>query len=321
MYKSRATRAPLRHGMTLIELLVVVSIAVMLLAIAIPVMRPALKDRKLREASRQINTFIVNAKARAAESGRPHGIWIVRNNDNTDLVDSSYQIFIAESPIPFAGETLNATCSLGDADSDGFVDAVEFFDSYDLVKSGDSIQIDYKGPKYLLNVTQPGATKRATLTAPSGYTLPRMRATAKAPFQVFRQPIRSSIAPLELPAGTCIDLQWSGIGFDGQEMASANAGTNDIVVTFTPTGAVDRIYGFTTQLPGTIHLLVGRVDQVSNLQTDTTKLNIVDPTASWVSIGHLTGSVTTAENYADGTAANVRNARTIAQQKQTMGGR
>ena len=148
--------------MTLIELLVVVSIAVMLMAVAIPIMRPALKDRKLREASRQINTFIVNAKARAAESGRPHGIWIVRNNDNTELVDSSYQIFIAESPIPFAGEVFNDTCTLYDTSSpqDGFVDVVEFADSYDLVKTGDQLQIDYKGPKYTLTV-QPGAPKKA----------------------------------------------------------------------------------------------------------------------------------------------------------------
>jgi hypothetical protein len=310
--------------MTLIELLVVVSIAVMLLAIAIPVMRPALKDRKLREASRQINTFIVNAKARAAESGRPHGIWIVRNNDNTDLVDSSYQIFIAEVPPPFAGETLNARCVLTGAGTARF-EQVQIIIQTDplFVRQGDLIQFDYKGPKYPIRATD-GTQLTFDLPAPSlGVSFPP--ATGQpVPFQIYRQPVRSSIAPLELPAGTCIDLQWSGIGYDGHEMYRGSPGAPDIKITFTPTGAVDRVYGFTTQLPGTIHLLVGRVDQVSNLQTDTTKQNLVDPTASWVSIGHLTGSVTTAENYydpADGTAANVRKARTIAQQKQTMGGR
>jgi prepilin-type N-terminal cleavage/methylation domain-containing protein len=318
-----------RRGMTLVELLVVVAIVVILFATAIPIMRPALKDRKLREASRQINTYIINAKARAAESGRPCGIWVVRNNDNPSLVDSSYQIFIAETPIPFAGDTLNANCTLFDSvGNDGFVDAVEFTDIYDVVKTGDLIQIDFKGPKYSLTVTQPGGTKRVSLSVPplSGYSLPRMRASGVAPFQVFRQPIRSSIPPLELPNGIVIDLGWSGIGYVGQEMASAVAGTSDVVVMFAPTGAVDRVYGFSTALPGTIHFLVGRVEQVTQLAESSAKTNIVDGTASWVSIGHLTGTVTTSENYADGVvaasnAAGIRTARTIAQQKQTMGGR
>jgi prepilin-type N-terminal cleavage/methylation domain-containing protein len=327
VHRTRST-IRFRRGMTLVELLVVVSIVVILFATAIPIMRPALKDRKLREGSRQINTFIINAKARAAESGRPHGIWIVRNNDNPDLRDSSYQIFIAETPIPFAGDTLNANCTLGDTDNDGFVDAVEFTDTYDVVKTGDLIQIDYKGPKYILTITQPGATKRVSLMVPplAGYSLPRMRASGLAPFQVFRQPIRSSIPPLELPNGIVIDLGWSGVGFEGQEMANAVAGMNDIVIMFAPTGGVDRVYGFSTPIPGTIHLLVGRVEQVTQLAESGATTNILDGTASWVSIGHLTGTVTTSENYADGNiaasnAAGIRTARTIAQQKQTMGGR
>ena len=59
------------RGMTLVELMMVISIMTILMAVAIPLIRPAFQDRQLREASRQINAFFAGAKARAAETGRP----------------------------------------------------------------------------------------------------------------------------------------------------------------------------------------------------------------------------------------------------------
>ena len=46
----------------MVELLIVVAISMLLIAIAIPYIRPALENNKLREAARQLNTFFVGAK-------------------------------------------------------------------------------------------------------------------------------------------------------------------------------------------------------------------------------------------------------------------
>ena len=196
------------------------------------------------------------------------------------------------------------------------------------MKTGDVVQFNYKGPKYVATVSQPSPSKTITLTSPSALPLPRVPSNTpiQLPFQITRQPVRASGAPLELPPGTTIDLQWSGLGLSGQEMDGNAAGaTQNIVIMFTPTGSIDRIYGFNYTAPGMVHLLVGRVDQLTALQdnpADLTKSNLADPTVSWVSIGHLTGTVTTAENYVIAPASTtVASAREIAKSKQTMGGR
>jgi prepilin-type N-terminal cleavage/methylation domain-containing protein len=318
----RRTNA-IRHGMTLVELLVVVTILVILIAVAVPVMRPQLKDRKLREASRMLNTFISVAKARAIETGRPHGIWISRDVNNTN---ASYQVFLAESPVPFAGDGLGitATMSQGGAPA-GYAGQADISDMQNLVQAGDYIQFDFKGPRYLISSANVSGATKQIIFAPaalSGEPYPRLISTdptyAKLQFQVFRQPLRSSTQPLTLPTGTVIDLAYSGIGKTGTEM---NGPTVDAVITFNPSGSIDRVLNVPYNIPGTVHLMIGRTDGTPALQTDATKTNIVDPTSSWVSIGHLTGTVTTAENFYTGGAQSIDNARKIAQQKQTMGGR
>ena len=58
-----------RHGLTLVELLMVITIMTILMVVAIPMIRPAFQDRNLREAARQVNTFLRVAQARAARTG------------------------------------------------------------------------------------------------------------------------------------------------------------------------------------------------------------------------------------------------------------
>jgi type II secretory pathway pseudopilin PulG len=303
--------------MTLVELMVVVAIAIVLVAAAVPIMRPALKDRKLREASRQLNTFIANAKARAAETGRPVGIWIARD---TNYNNSSYQIFLAESPPPFAGETIGATATLIDR-GDGFANQASFTDSQGLVKVMDTSQFNYKGPKFLTTTITAAPSRTGTFMSPSGLPSPRVSAAYPPKFPVFRQPIRSSGSPLELPGGIVIDLEQSGVGTTGNEMSATGT---PVVFTFRPTGGVDRVYGWAPPNAGTIHMLIGRIEQVSALEPTFAKQNLADPTVLWVSVGHLTGTITTAENVVNSAnpgGTTRASARSIANSKQTMGGR
>ncbi len=69
--------------MTLIELLVVIIIITTLVAAVIPLLSPANDDRRLREATRGLNTYITGAQSRAASSHRPFGIAIKRLSGET----------------------------------------------------------------------------------------------------------------------------------------------------------------------------------------------------------------------------------------------
>jgi type II secretory pathway pseudopilin PulG len=95
--------------MTLTELLIVVMIMVILLGIALPAIKPALEDRKVREASRQFNAFIRAAQSRAVEKNNIAGIEIART-DNADAT-ISYQVYFTESPPPYVGDISGAGLS------------------------------------------------------------------------------------------------------------------------------------------------------------------------------------------------------------------
>lgn len=109
------TRKPeIRRGFSMIELLIVVAVSMLLIAIAIPFVQPMLASGKLREASRQVNTFIVGAKARAAESGRPFGIRLVRSSvDDSGDPNECYRIQYVEVPPAYSGDLDNAKIMVG----------------------------------------------------------------------------------------------------------------------------------------------------------------------------------------------------------------
>ncbi len=97
--------------MTLVELLVVVTISVLLLASAVPLMRPALKDAQLRESTRQLNVMCAMAKARAREIGRPVGIQIERSAPGSN---AAFEVHMAETPPPYTGDFVDALADLVD---------------------------------------------------------------------------------------------------------------------------------------------------------------------------------------------------------------
>ena len=97
--------------MTLVELLMVVTIMTILMAVAIPMVRPAFQNRQLREATRQINAFFAGAMARAAETGRPVGVWIEASGVPGDPQYAT-RLYLAEVAPSFTGAALGSRATI-----------------------------------------------------------------------------------------------------------------------------------------------------------------------------------------------------------------
>lgn len=100
-----------RGALTLIELLVVIIILTTLVGAAIPLLSPNNDDRRLREASRGLNTFITGAQTRAIVTRRPYGVAFKRLAQDTQRPEDravSLEVFYAEQPPPYAGFDANS---------------------------------------------------------------------------------------------------------------------------------------------------------------------------------------------------------------------
>ncbi len=69
-----ATRPKAPRGFTLIELLVVVAIIGLISAVALPVVLPALNERRVSEAARQLQAILAGARDAAIRANAPRGI-------------------------------------------------------------------------------------------------------------------------------------------------------------------------------------------------------------------------------------------------------
>lgn len=293
-----------RRGMTLMELLIVVAVMAILVGMAIPLMRTGLEDRKLREAARQLNTYVALAQAHAAETGRPAGIWLNTLTLPPGNVSVVGEVFLAETPPPYAGDTTTATAAVSYNGSVWTASDPNSGNISSLVHVGDLIKFNYRGPLYTITSVSGTAVNFSGSPSPP---------TGSFPYQIYRQPAKSSSMPLEFPSGAVIDLENSGYGYSGTEFATV---TSAIAIMFQPDGRVERVFTSTsTTVPSdTIHLLLGKVEQAGND-------NLKDNASLWVSIGHQTGRVTTAENAWDAGTPTVATAREYAQSGQMMGGR
>ena len=345
-----------RQGLTLVELLTVVAVLAILLSIAIPVIRPALKDRKLRESSRLLQAYCAGVQARATELGRPVGIVLVRSNNNLagnpnarDLYQCT-EILTAEVPQPYAGDVIDARATVSRAVNDqGSLEWIVSFAGNDffasLVKPGELfvLQLDHKNPLYQCQ------RKGNTLTAqiipnaslnlagpPIQYVNANNGPKRPVPFQIYRSPTRSTAAPLQLPRGIAIDLSVSGMGPQGNQLdPRSKLGPGNITIMFSPNGSVDSIYVGNQSLPQTrkIFLLLGRVNQINPTNLFQTgaggndPANLRDPTTIWFTIGPKNGQIRNSSNRADkigqpkDTGTGIQQARTDAIGVEGLGGR
>jgi hypothetical protein len=204
------------------------------------------------------------------------------------------------------------------------------------------VRFDYKGAWFLCQrsgsllvyqgATQSGASlplPPAMAIAPNTGTTPYTSTLAGLPYQVVRLPRRIG-NPLEMPAGTCIDLAYSGIGptdlplgpslgpttvgmYQYDSNGNVPAGIYPLQamsIMFAPDGGIDSVFlnNWFFSPTTAVHLLVGRADKVNpplaTSTTSATALNMFDPVSSnladplslWVSVSRSTGAVNTSDN-------------------------
>jgi prepilin-type N-terminal cleavage/methylation domain-containing protein len=346
-YSRSTRRTPARAGYTLVELLVVVMIVLILIAAALPVAKNVMDGQRTREASRQLNALLAMARAYAARNNRPFGLWMEYDAPAGEVDPVSpnptlrqvTRIYLAEVQAPYSGATTSSRGIIripqgqslpefqpltvppvdNDTNSEVDIDTNERGYLWALIEEGEAflVKFDFKGDWY--GCVRGKATNPSPYTDPNRfYYVPGVTSTIQPPgggnsaspgfrYQILRQPRRVG-NPLELSAGTCIDIEYSGFGPTGTQFGAAN---NRLVLLFEPGGSVKSVSldgGLGAAPLGTLHFLIGRVEKVaqdvSGVPITADNSNLGDPNNFWVSVGRLNGSITTSNNYPDVDHAN-----------------
>lgn len=322
-----------RRGVTLLELLVTIGIILAITAAVIPVMGPAMGGRRLREASRGVNTFLNSARNRAMVIGRPVGVSFERLEAEPQ---ASVVLNMVEVPPPWSGDFATSTIAIGPNGT------IVGFPQGDLgwlaarIRPGDILKLNHRNTAFRLYGstdstddklghfdTDPSQenwgfgyddARKANLTPDIG---PKPGEPAiNYPFQIIRQPVKSSAAGYQLPAGTVVDLSVSGDDsffhglFARAPLQGELAETRPVVLLFAPNGSVARAWQpvqgsaqvATFQPTTTVQFLIGRRDGVGvgPKTVETTPPdelpNWRDVSNFWVSVSSQNGMITSNPN-------------------------
>ncbi len=284
-------------GLTLVELLVVILIMSIMLAIAVPIVRPPVEARAVREGARMLSTALTSARTRAIQTGRPVGVMFEPSDAAGRTAAVLHYVQVAA---PMSG-----ALTLGDG-SGTFTHDVPTLVQYAKIPGSESfggtIKLDYQGHSYPVTLV----TSNQLTLGPVDGMLP-LRADYK--FQFYPPPKKSSLFPLQLPTRAVVDIGASGVGSSGQ--FSPGSGT-PVMVTFTPTGEVDRIYHGDApageELDEPLYLLVGKPGKTQYDQDESDYSSDPDPESTarevnnlldgeniWIKVDPRTGAVSSAE--------------------------
>jgi prepilin-type N-terminal cleavage/methylation domain-containing protein len=338
------------RGFTLIEMLIVIGIMLILVGTAATMMKPASESRRIREAARMINIYLSTARNRAMELGRPCGVTF--RCFATGQPGFALNADQCEVPPCYCGQSEQsvATVSLQLAFQPNLSNLVNvsFFDGSTqetlpdkMIRPGDCIQFAGQGPLYQIASGGNGVDANGYLNATGSLTATLDGTLVQAvpwpvtptqslpmPYRIFRSPVKGSATPLQLPAGSVVDLEASGHGLTAP-------GQQDLTIVFSPTGAVQAVYhgaNLETVRQTIYYLLVGRRERVKStgnfIVDDANEISMAnwqDLNNIWVTINLQTGGVSTepvASSLGSATAgASIDAARGLAQQGQGMGGR
>lgn len=302
----------IRRGFTVVELLIVMAIIVILAAVTLPTIRGLLTGQKISEAARIVKGYAEAAKARSISTGRP--VALILNRLRADAIsplatkNTCVRMSLGDVFPPYQGDYAGAQGQLVDFSGDGFADQIHIDVALaatltSLVSPGDLIELGDRRERFFISAAATNGMGQVvvefnnpslTVNAAQTQNIPlHERAwpigTAGGPmvsFRILRKPSKSLASGVSLPRGTCIDLQFSGVGQTGREMSSdfVQGGLSDspgiglpdfgpIYIVFTPDGRADTWYTQSrpdatttvfTRAPvqGLVHLLVGATDQV-----------------------------------------------------------
>ncbi len=114
-------------------------------------------------------------------------------------------------------------------------------------------------------------------------------------------PVPSAASELELPTGTCVDLQFSGCGIDTDFFDPSRSDGSPLSVIFSPSGDVWKVqHGQQIEWPhGRLHFLVGQAKVAIDSGDGTPNRvlagsNLGETINYWISVSTQTGLVQTA---------------------------
>ncbi|MEN6458554.1 MAG: prepilin-type N-terminal cleavage/methylation domain-containing protein [Thermoguttaceae bacterium] len=322
-----------RLGFTLVEMLVVISIMVILVTVTATAIVPATSSRRSREAARSLNVYLSSARNRAMETGRPCGVILHRLSSTSAC---SLSIDQCEVPPNYSGDLETSYAEVTTASGSATAKLSDGTPS--LVHVGDVVQFNYQGPYFsITSATSHDAdtlvvtTDTLTLSydTSQGQLVPSWSAR-KLPYRIFRTPVKGAASPLQLPAGTVVDLGASGTD------TTPSWGAVNITILFSPNGSVQTVYTGTTAYTvlEPIYLMIGKRERVGNSFVSspssanrTSWPNYQDLDNVWLTINPQSGLVATSPVAAItigsvSTAADaIRAARSLASDAQGMGGR
>ncbi len=318
-FQTRANRS----GVTLIELLVVATMMLTLAAVSVPAIKPMMESQLTSNAASTLSTYLNRARARAMTTGRPCGVTLEYfpgswDGDEDGYGSVSLVLRQVETPPYYSGLDAGASVSLlpendGISPSGRRVRQITnindpYWKVYVANESTPLIQFNGIGSYYPIVFDAGGAY----IEKLEGVELP---ACSNASFKVIRNPRQTMTAPVGLPQGAVVDLEFSGTDESG-----AFALGQDVTIVFSPSGEVDYVVDGAGKFSptGTIYFLVGRWDRISALgvgelestgeaitMADDGLWNYEDATNFWVTVNPRTGLVATTEvnppvNYAIG---------------------
>jgi len=281
-----------RRGLTLVELLVVVSIMMILVAFALPRLRPATGQRRVREAARMVNVFLARARVQAIETGRPCGVLFQRLDDPVidELTEQMTASTLAPTDTMYPGCTTLSQVEVPPLYSGGSNasrvtvsgTALTPTDASDISKSiispGDLIQLNHQGPWFQITGPLDALGQiddiQGYLTIDlGGHTIPPY--PSSVPFAILRRPTATIASPLRLPSGIVVDLGASGMVVDLSASGTnahcvrsrPGAAAEGVTVMFSPDGSVSRYYAWDSAAGGDtpeepLSFLIGQESQL-----------------------------------------------------------